>query len=304
MTLFGVGTNSSSGSSSSSSSGTTPKSLFGYDVIDLIGEGAGSLIYAVSDPNSGQIYALKHVVRKNDKDIRFVDQLEAEHEVGRLVRHPGLRRTIDLKINKNLIMKVTEAALIMELFDGRPLEFVKPPTTIGLVDVFIATARALEALHALGYVHCDLKPNNILLNDKFRVKVIDLGQAAKQGTKKTRIQGTPDFIAPEQVKCDPVTFRTDVFNLGATMYWSLTGKKLPTLYTVSKKENSFLLDAKIDTVAELNPRIPLPLSNLVMECVKTSPVKRPKNMNEVATRLEVIRHAVAKAEGATSAVVA
>ena len=302
MTLFGVGISSSSASTSSNG---TPKSLFGYDVIDLIGEGAGSLIYAVSDRASGQIYALKHVTRKNDKDIRFVDQLEAEHEVGQLVRHPGIRRTIDLKINKSMLMKVTEAALVMELFDGRPLEFVRPPSTLHLVDIFIHTARALEAMHALDYVHCDLKPNNILINDKFQVKVIDLGQAAKQGTKKTRIQGTPDYIAPEQVKCGPVTFRTDVFNLGATMYWSLTGKKLPTLFTVSKKENSFLLDAKIDTPAEIKPSIPLPLSNLVMECVKTSPVKRPKNMNEVATRLEVIRHAVAKAEsGSSPAVVA
>jgi hypothetical protein len=87
-----------------------------------------------------------------------------------------------------------------------------------------------------------------------------------------------------------------VFNLGATMYWALTTRKLPTLYTVSKKENSFLLDAKIDTPASLNPQVPEPLSNLVMESVKTSPVKRPRNMNEVATRLEVIRHAVARAE--------
>ncbi|MEA2711955.1 MAG: eukaryotic-like serine/threonine-protein kinase [Phycisphaerales bacterium] len=301
MTLFGVGTN----STSSSSSSAQPKTLFGYNVIDLIGEGAGSLIYAVNDAASGQIYALKHVIRKDDKDIRFVEQLEAEHEVGQLIRHPGVRRTIDLKVNKSLLMKVTEAALIMELFDGRPLEFVKAPSMLMLVDIFINTARALDALHALGYVHCDLKPNNILVNDKFHVKVIDLGQAAKQGTKKTRIQGTPDYIAPEQVNCAPVTYRTDVFNLGATMYWSLTNTKLPTLYTVSKKENSFLLDAKIDTPASLNKSVPEPLSNLIMECVKTSPVKRPKNMNEVATRLETIRHVVAKAEAvAPPAVVA
>ncbi|MEA2734010.1 MAG: eukaryotic-like serine/threonine-protein kinase [Humisphaera sp.] len=301
MTLFGVGTN----STSSSSSSAPPKTLFGYNVIDLIGEGAGSLIYAVNDAASGQIYALKHVIRKDDKDIRFVEQLEAEHEVGQLIRHPGVRRTIDLKVNKSLLMKVTEAALIMELFDGRPLEFVKAPSMLTLVDIFINTARALDALHALGYVHCDLKPNNILVNDKFHVKVIDLGQAAKQGTKKTRIQGTPDYIAPEQVNCAPVTYRTDVFNLGATMYWSLTNTKLPTLYTVSKKENSFLLDAKIDTPASLNKSVPEPLSNLIMECVKTSPVKRPKNMNEVATRLETIRHVVAKAEAvAPPAVVA
>jgi serine/threonine-protein kinase len=112
---------------------------------------------------------------------------------------------------------------------------------------------------------------------------------------KKRIQGTPDFISPEQVNCGPVTFRTDVFNLGATMYWSLSGKKLPTLYTVKKKENSFLLDARIDSPHTINPKVPEQLSSLVMECVKTSPVKRPKNINEVATRLEVIRHAVVKA---------
>src|SRR5690349_14338023 len=104
MTLFGVGA--SSTSSTGSGSGSVPKSLFGYHVIDLIGEGAGSLIYAVSDPATGQLYALKHVLREKDKDIRFVEQLEAEHEVAQQIRHPGLRRTIDLKINKNLLLKV------------------------------------------------------------------------------------------------------------------------------------------------------------------------------------------------------
>jgi serine/threonine protein kinase len=291
MTLFGVGVGSDSSSGATSA---PPKTLFGYHVIDLIGQGAGSLIYAVSDPASGQLYALKHVTRKNDKDIRFIEQLEAEHTVGQQVRHPGLRRTFDLKINKNMLLKVTEAALVMELFDGRPLEFVKPPTLIGLVDVFIATARALDALHSMGFVHCDLKPNNILLGDKGAVKVIDLGQAAKFATVKKRIQGTPDFISPEQVQCGPVTVRTDVFNLGATMYWALANRKLPTLFTVSKKENSFLLDAKMDPPHTINKSVPETLSNFIMECVRTSPVKRPKNMNEVAQRLEVIKHSLLK----------
>ncbi|MEO6436117.1 MAG: serine/threonine-protein kinase [Tepidisphaeraceae bacterium] len=295
MTLFGVGIGTSQTTSG------VPRTLFGYDVLDLIGEGAGSLIYAVSDPESNHLYALKHVTRTKDKDIRFVEQLEAEHEVGQLVRHPGLRRTFDLKINKNLLFKVQDAALVMELFDGRPLEFAKPPTMIGLVDVFIKTARALDSLHSLGYVHCDLKPNNILVNDKFDVKVIDLGQTAKQTTVKTRIQGTPDYISPEQVQCGPVTFRTDVFNLGATMYWALTGAKLPTAYTVKGKENSFLLDARIDPPHKINKSVPEPLGNLVMECVKTSPVKRPKNMNDVAARLETMRHALAKTADAPAA---
>src|SRR4051794_15168888 len=100
MTLFGVGIHNDSAVPATSGA---PKSLFGYHVIDQIGEGAGSLIYAVSDPATKHLYALKHVTRKNEKDIRFVEQLEAEHEVGKQVRHPGLRKTIDLKINKNLL---------------------------------------------------------------------------------------------------------------------------------------------------------------------------------------------------------
>src|SRR5689334_2219087 len=195
-------------------------SLAGYEIIRQIGEGAGSLIYAASDPSTRQVYALKYVTRKNEKDIRFVEQLETEHEVGQQVRHPGLRRTFDLKINKNFLFKVTDAVLVMELFDGRPLEFNVPKTMLGMIDVFIKTAEALDALHLLGYVHCDLKPNNILIGENAAVKVIDLGQAARSGTAKKRIQGTPDYIAPEQVKCLPVTFKTDVYNFGATMYWT------------------------------------------------------------------------------------
>src|SRR3954469_12245809 len=101
MTLFGVGANSSPGSGGNGAA--APRSLFGFDVIDRIGEGAGSTIYAVSDPKNNHLYALKHVVNNGDKTARFVEQLEAEHAVGQLVRHPGLRRTYDLKINKNLL---------------------------------------------------------------------------------------------------------------------------------------------------------------------------------------------------------
>ena len=82
-------------------------------------------------------------------------------------------------------------------------------------------------MHQMGYVHCDIKPNNILRNDKGEVKVIDFGQSCKIGTVKERIQGTPDYIAPEQVARRPITVQTDVFNLGATLYWALTGKAHP-----------------------------------------------------------------------------
>jgi len=120
-------------------------------------------------------------------------------------------------------------------------------------------------------------------------KVIDLGQACATGTKKERIQGTPDYIAPEQVKLDPVTARTDVFNFGASLYWCLCGEKLPTLFTCGKGENSFLVDDRIRTPRDVKPSLPENLSNLVMDCVKIKTEKRPADMSEVARRLEVMK---------------
>lgn len=278
-----------------SSQSAMPKNLFGYEVLDYIGSGAGSKIYVVSDPRTRQLYALKHVVRQHEKDERFVDQLEAEFDVGRKVADPGLRLSLDLKVNRaGLLRKVVDAALVMELFDGSPLEEHRPASVRQTVDIFLKASKAIEGLHRAGYVHCDLKPNNILVSASGQVKVIDLGQTCKAGTVKARIQGTPDYIAPEQVRCDAVTGKTDVYNFGATLYWALTGKNMPTLFTIAKGENSLLSDALIDTPAQLNPACPEPLSNVVMECVKVRVEKRP-DQADVTRRLEVIAYALQKA---------
>ena len=269
-----------------------PKTIFDYDVIDFIGEGAASQIYAVSDPKTKQLYALKHVVRKTEKDSRFIEQLENEFNVGKAVVHENLRRIFDYKANRSLLLKVNEAILLMELFDGVPLESSLPRALPALIQVFIDTGKGLESLHKLGYVHCDLKPSNILINNAGKIKVIDLGQACPVGTAKKRIQGTPDYIAPEQVKCLPVSVRTDIYNFGATMYWALAGRKMPTLFTVGKGENAMLSDDLIPSPRQLNPLLPETLSNFVMECTRTNPSKRPADMAEVVRRLEIIQHTV------------
>lgn len=269
--------------------------LLHYDVLERLGEGARSTIYAVSDPETRQVYALKHVVRAEQKDIRFIEQMENEYKISKQFTHPNLRRSFDLKISKTLLLKVSEAFLLMELVDGKALDVRLPTEMIDVVDTFIQAAQGLRAMHQMGYAHCDIKPNNLLRNEKGQLKIIDFGQSCKIGTIKERIQGTPDYIAPEQVARRPISVQTDVFNLGATLYWASTRRHIPTLYTVNKKgENSFLLDARIDTPQDLNPRVPAALSNLVMECISTRPQKRPADMDQVLTRLELAKHILLK----------
>jgi serine/threonine protein kinase len=271
-----------------------PRTLFDYEVLDFLGEGAGSLIYVVAHPETHQVYAMKYVKRRVEKDSRFFEQLETEYDVSREFTHPVLRRALELRDNKTLFRKATEASLVMELFDGTPIEQHRPEDLLSVLSCFVAVAQGLASLHLMGYLHCDLKPNNILMNHAGEVKVIDFGQACRVGTVKGRIQGTPDFIAPEQVKCQPLSVRTDVFNFGATLYWTLAGRTIPTLYTLKRDENSFLVDDQITTPQQINPMVPEPLSNLVMECIRTNPMKRPADMLELQRRLEIMKHAAAR----------
>ncbi|MBC7782948.1 MAG: serine/threonine protein kinase [Burkholderiales bacterium] len=273
-----------------------PATLFGYKILHHLGDGAGSRIYAASHPVTRQICALKHVVRSDDKSVRFIEQLENEYSVGKNLRHKGLRAVIDMHVQRSLMMRVQQAGLVMELFQGEPLDRYLPTLMSEIIDIFIRTAEALQAMHDAGYVHCDLKPGNIMTTGEGDVKVIDLGQACPIGTSKPRIQGTPDYIAPEQVKCKPVSPQTDVYNFGATMYWALTGKKMPTLFTIAKGENSFLVDSQIQTPHQINPMVPESLSNFVIECVRTTPQKRPESMTVVKNRLEVLHHMTLKVE--------
>ena len=277
-------------STSQKSDGTAalPLNLDDYHVVNLLGHGAGSTIYTVCRRGSLQRFALKHVVCHTDREVRLIEQLRTEMEVGQHVTHPGLRRSIDFCVHRTWLWAPREALLLLELAPGAPLQTQAPAALTDLIDCFIQVAKALHSLHQSGFAHCDLKPNNILLTPAGEVTVIDLGQACPLGTKKPRIQGTPDYIAPEQVHCQPCDARTDVYNFGATLYWALCHKNFPTLYTLSREDNSFLLDARIPSPHDVNPVVPQTLSNLVMECVRIKPDKRPQSMEDVARRLEII----------------
>jgi eukaryotic-like serine/threonine-protein kinase len=272
-----------------------PKSIFGYEVVSRLGEGAGSTIYAVCNPETGQLHALKHVARGSDRDLRYFEQLKNEFEVSKVFRNPTLRKCVDLKITKRLLGGPSEAALVMELIDGTPLDQQPSLPIPKLLDVFTQAARGITALHRLRYIHCDLKPSNILTCADGQVKLIDFGQACRSGTVKERMQGTPDFIAPEQVRLKAADQTTDVFCFGATLYWALTGSCIPTLFTTSKDGWRDLKEQTYATPHELNPQAPEPLSRLAMWCCKISRGSRPADMEMVVAGLEKITEALREA---------
>jgi serine/threonine protein kinase len=266
-------------------------SVGGFTIIRRIGNGARSTIYLATDEQDGRTVALKRVILERPEDHRVFEQTEMEYKVAKDIDHPYVRKCFRLQKIRSMF-KVRELLLSMEHFEGRTLE-ESPTLSLGdVLLVFRMVATGLNAMHQRGYVHCDMKPNNILLNKTGAIKIIDLGQSCSIGTVKTRIQGTPDYIAPEQVKRKTLTPRTDIFNLGATMYWALTGKNVPTLIPKSKGAVGLLEPPKCPPPHELREQLPLDISALVMNCVKNDPAERPSNMAEVISALDTMIHSI------------
>lgn len=264
--------------------------IAGYDVIASLGQGAASRLYSVRD-KKGNEYCLKRVVKKSPSEQRFIDQAVQEYEIAKGLDSPALRKVYKL-IRQRALIRTSEVLVVMELIKGRSIESIKFDRMPSYCKLLIACAKGLRAMHDAGYVHADIKPNNIMIDESNRVKLIDFGQSCKDGTVKERIQGTPDYIAPEQVQRKPITYRTDLFNLGATMYWLLTRSHVPTL--LPKKDVGVGMQIHADPTKErlvppieINPKCPPALSNLVLECVAPDPMSRPESMREVIDRTEI-----------------
>ncbi len=268
--------------------------LAGYRVLAQIGEGAASILYAVQDPRTKQVWALKHVVKRSEKDQRFIEQVEREYAVGTKLAHPSIR-AVERLVRHRRRFRVVSVSLIMELVDAHTLEELRPRDFALVTRIFGKVAEGLSHMHNRGYVHADLKPSNILVTDQEDVKIIDLGQGCKVGTVKTRIQGTPGYMAPEQAHRQAITPKTDIYNFGATMYWVLVGEVIPTALP-PKDEASSLFSGALDADMVVPPVPPHEkirgihplLSKQILDCVRIDPDDRPASMEFVGNRLELI----------------
>ncbi|HIO19491.1 MAG TPA: serine/threonine protein kinase, partial [Phycisphaerales bacterium] len=164
------------------------------------------------------------------------------------------------------------------------------------VDIFLQVAEGLAHMHSRGFVHADIKPNNVLVDEDGNVKIIDLGQACAIGTVKKRIQGTPGYMAPEQAHRGEIVPKTDIYNLGAMMYWVLLGEVIPTAMP-PKGTSESLVSGAVDADKvnlpipphDQNPRINALLSKQIMDCIQPKLEDRPDSMVVVLNKLELIR---------------
>jgi eukaryotic-like serine/threonine-protein kinase len=262
--------------------------LPGYQVMQYLGSGANSTIWSIRDERTGRLYALKRIVKNEPADERFFEQARNEFATAQQLDHPSIRKCYRLRSVRRWI-RARELLLFMELCPGESVQQNRPTDVRKAVRIFQKTAEALHFMHRCGFLHTDMKPNNIIVGPDESIKVIDLGHSCRLGTVKERIQGTPDFIAPEQVHRRPLDARTDVFNFGAAMYWTLTGTAINTV--MPKRSDTIQLKSELELtpVTEVNPAVPPALAALVADCVSFQPGQRPPSMEPVQIKLELIR---------------
>ena len=262
-----------------------------YRILEKIGVGAQTRLYRARCMRTGKDYTVKVVKLVRPEDATFLDLLRNEHSIGSLMDHPVLRKVYDLRFVRHRL-RVRGAMLFMEYVDGITLSdkaFRAPLTEV--LRIFIRVADALRAMHQAGWVHADLKPSNILVTAGGDVKLIDFGQSSKIHEAKPRIQGTIDYIAPEQVQRGVLDPRTDVFCLGAALHRVLIGRAIPTAMNQTVTMNSQgLVGKRLEEVRKPTmEELPGPVVQLIQDCCHSDPDDRVPDMPTVAERLEMAR---------------
>lgn len=209
----------------SSSSTLTPGTMLGqYRVVGLLAAGGSSDVYVGEDPGLGRKVALK-VLRCSGQDADDKARFEREGRALARIDHDHVVRVFASgTVNE-------QPWLAMEFVDGDPLGALVPERGMDEETALLLgaqLARGLAAIHAQGIVHRDIKPDNALVDEAGRVRITDFGIAAVPGTggfvtRAGTTVGTPHFMAPEQARGAPCGPATDVWGLGATLTFLLTG---------------------------------------------------------------------------------
>jgi serine/threonine protein kinase len=261
-----------------------------FQVLGELGKGANSTILHIRRSADSKQYALKIVPISSPEDYKYLEQAEHEFRIAQKLNHQNLIKIYALeKVPKWLFFGVKEVRLLIEYVPGKTLDKQRILSFPKLVQVFEQVASGLAHMHRRDIYHADLKPGNIMLSRTGIVKIIDYGLAWMKNEHKHRIQGTPEYMAPEQVKERTVNEQTDIFNFGATMYRLCTWKNIPKVVDDEGQViPQQIWERQLQPVRQANPACPQELAELIQECLAYKPHKRPESMTDVHERLQAL----------------
>ncbi|WP_417512173.1 serine/threonine-protein kinase [Microbacterium sp.] len=258
-----------------------------YELQSRIAIGGMGEVWEATDHVIGRTVAIKILKDEYMGDPGFLERFRAEARHAALVNHEGIASVFDYGEENG------SAFLVMELVPGEALSTVIERdgslSADKTLDIVAQTASALQAAHAAGLVHRDIKPGNLLITPDGRVKITDFGIAriADQVplTATGQVMGTVQYLSPEQASGHPASPATDTYSLGIVAYECLAGKRPFT----GESQVAIAMAQINEQPPPLPPTVPIPVQNLVMAMIAKKPADRPSSSATVARAAQALR---------------
>jgi serine/threonine protein kinase len=275
--------------------------LLHYRIVEKLGEGGMGEVWLAEDTKLNRRVALKvlpqGVAADPDRRARF----EREAQAVAALSHPNI-------VTIYSVEEVEGTHFItMELVEGQSLTTLLPRKGLGLnrvLEIAIPLAEAVHRAHQAGITHRDLKPDNIMVDDEGRLRVLDFGlaklQEAGEGadramaptathlTGEGKIVGTVAYMSPEQAEGADVDHRSDIFALGTILYEMVSGQR-PFLGDTSMSTIGSILKEEPASITELNPTLPRHAGRIIRRCLAKKPDRRYQTALDLRNELEDLK---------------
>ena len=293
---------------------TSGSRLGTYEILAPLGAGGMGEVYRARDLRLGREIALKVLPPEVSADVERLARFEREARTVAGLNHPNIVTLHSVEDDGDVRF------LTMELVEGNSLDHVVAPGGLSVsrvIELGIGMADALAAAHEKGVVHRDLKPANVMLTKDGRVKVLDFGLAklaapdSDPGSSHLATQaspvsgaglvvGTVPYMAPEQVRGEPVDARTDLFALGIVIYELASGERPFTGATQADVGSAILRDAP-KPLGSLRGDLPPDLDRIVRRCLEKNPRERAQSALDVSNELRRLRKELERSESGSPA---
>lgn len=262
-----------------------------YELLDRIGAGGMASVYRANDTRLGRTVAIKMLHEGFMNDEAFVRQFQREaHAAGNLT-HPNIVTVHDMGEDSGRFY------MVMEFVDGRTLKHIirdqivtgEPMEIRRAIDLIGKICRGVGYAHRSGLVHCDVKPQNILVTPDDRVKVADFGIARAMtqatGVSSDMVWGTPQYLSPEQAAGDSPSPASDVYAIGIILFELLTNQ-LPFSAESPAAIALMHLQKMPQDVRDLNPAVPPTVAQIVKKVLAKEPAGRYRTAGQLGRILE------------------
>ena len=262
-----------------------------YKLLSKISQTTMSSVYLAIDKSTGEKVILKFLANTYCTNSSMRKRFNREANLGKKINHPNV---VQIRA-KGLIKK--RPFILIDYINGQTLDDLakqKPLSNRQCVRYLIEAANGLDAIHSAGLVHRDIKPENLMVGKKGRLQITDLGLMTHYGTIVDKLTATgaiilsPLYASPEQARGQNVDWRSDIYSLGATFYYLVTGKHP---FVGQSPVDTLLLhiSAPLTPPSVHNPQLPQELCNVITRMLSKDPTERYANCKKLVQDLRAIK---------------